>query len=320
MPQLILLFTGLWCLLGFHRPVVAKPNPSMFVFTIWQGEHIKEHDVKALETYRTEFPQVSMIHFISPRYLIAPNTGDLELNQAIKRVYRPGDEKAVYFAGWEELVSKAGVLVRNSPSFWTNKSTPCTKACGLSIPLSVYGEDDLKKILNSQKQLLDEGLSTPINDSIFLTAGWQNLTNQSRTLSQLKLKWDFSGIIPSTMKKPLGRYPIHTWIRSNWHILENVHSPKYLTESKHSRIIVAQNGGMTSYHSAEDIYSYYKAFKLQKSQGPKVFTLGVVQETAFMYQGRLKQATQMILDASKKEKTPLNFTWQTFMGYISPSN
>src|SRR6185312_11039927 len=70
----------------------------------------------------------------------------------------PKDQLAVLLGGWKSLATKAGVIFRRTPTFWGNalRDVDCASDCGLDVPVHVYPESDLEKLLQTSLATLDQ--------------------------------------------------------------------------------------------------------------------------------------------------------------------
>lgn len=204
------------------KPLVpTTPTPqsasSKIVLSLqWEGRDLLDHNLIAIAELRAQFPDIPMIHFISPAYFLRSPSEALSARQKIRSVMRSQDQIGLALGGWKSLVGAAGAIFRNGPTFWGYALRPndCAWDCGQDIPVHIYPEEELDKIMTQAVKTLEEhGFGRPRGLAV---TGWMASPTVLEAATRVGISHDFSAVPNEPLKPLIGSYPLQAWVQGLW--------------------------------------------------------------------------------------------------------
>jgi hypothetical protein len=312
---------------GTQAPLIAPVQPatiSLAVNLIWEGRELAEHDLAALRQFRSEFGSVPMTHFVSPAYFVKPGGADgASIKSRLGTVIREEEHVGLYLSGWKSLTERAGVTFRNGPTFWGPAlgARDCTMDCGLDVPVHVYSDDDLVRLVDSGRQLLAaHGYPAPV---AMATAGWVASPAVLDAATKNGIRYDFSAVAPEVVVGRLGNFPIYDWIKGLWP-QTTPHSQPYVHPTRSAGVTeYPQSLGAIDYITVKDVATvfgeYVSGIKHGDGDSHRVLPLTVYQESAATTLPILKKALQEIFAASQNAGVQLDWLELTKPSVSNPS-
>ncbi len=211
------------------RPFQPDASVTLSILVQWGGRAINPEDIAAVESLRTQYPQFEIVHLISPAYFLRSSKETQETAAILGRLVRPNDYYGLNLGGWKSLVTQAGVIFRSSPTFWGSSLTlgECRVDCGGDIPLHVYPEADLQKIMDfALKTMETKVLGRP---KAMVVTGWVASGALSDLATKHGLTYDFSPVPPEVLEKQFSYYPVYEWVKDLWSQVTPMTSPFFRT-------------------------------------------------------------------------------------------
>ena len=284
----------------------------------WEGRDLTDSNLTALAELRAQFPDFPMIHFISPAYFLRSPAEALAARQKIRTVMRSQDQVGLALGGWKSLVTKSGAIFRSGPTFWGYALRPqdCETDCGQDIPVHIYPETELDKIMQTAVKTLEEhGFGRPKGMAV---TGWVASPQVLEAAVRAGITYDFSSVSTQPLSKTIGRYPLHYWVRGLWSKTEpNFWAYKISTQSS---VIteVPQSLPAIDYVKVSDVLKAYADFSDEKAaksdskpedSSGRVFQIVLHQETAATTAPRtFKVLSTLLSDSQKRQKSLLSLT------------
>ena len=180
---------------------------------IWEGMDIIDYHIQKLIEFRERFPDLPIIHHVSPRYSTT-TVSKFKLKKALEKVYKEGDQIGIYISGWKTVIKAANVKFRTKESFWGNTLTEDCYYCGSEIPISSYNKRELEEIISWTIEEIDDlGFGTPKSSFI---AGWQGTKEVLEVLSKHGILVDYSMIAPYRISDNLQFQNIYKYLLDYW--------------------------------------------------------------------------------------------------------
>ncbi|SMF54877.1 hypothetical protein [Pseudobacteriovorax antillogorgiicola] len=293
--------------------VAANEKPSLYftISLIWTGSHLHSHNIEALQDLRKKHPKIRFHHLVSPAYFVSQNAK--KNRDIIMSLIQRDDQVGIYIAPWRSIVEKSKTLFRVSPSFWGPKEDGCHTDCGNSVPLTIYQEDDIKRIFKTSLDILKTS-GLPVGQS-YAVSGWQHSADIVSAAATLGLKFDFSPIPPSRIERRLHHFPIFSWTFENWQQFEKFPYPMQSPTDSHV-IFIPQNGGVVDYNTSNELVSYFQETINTKLEAKSLYNLVIHQETAATFLPRLHATLQALKDLAEKNAITLTFDWLSYRNRI----
>jgi len=282
---------------AFDRPRERdRIQVTLVTGIVWEGATLRRFDLDALQQLREKFPHQAFTHFVNPAYFVRDKNAHQHA-AAIGGTMRPGDGVAMHVAPWKSIVSRAGVLFRDGPTFWGHSlsALECSSDCGREIPLSIYPAEDIRKIAATSAATLEmHGFGRPRAVQV---SGWMASPSVMEQLAAIGLQMDFSSVAPSSVKPYLGRFPLFTWINDLWSD-ELAAQGMHMVMTPNGAITThPSNGGIVDQRTVAEITAAFERLISGSASAPganRFFYLGMHQETAARYSERFILALESI--------------------------
>jgi hypothetical protein len=264
---------------GADRPRTVK----LVVTLVWEGRDLEEYNLRALEKFRGEFSDIQLVHFVSPAYFLRDGVDAGVQAAKIRALMRPGDRIGVTLSGWRSLTAKADVIFRSGPTFWGEslRAVDCAVDCGQDVPVNVYPEQDLEKMIaTSLRTLEDQGFGRVKG---LLTSGWVASPEVLAGAVSAGIRYDFSAVAAEMLSKRARAYPLYGWVKSLWPTITPHTQPHVLTTASSGLTEVPQSLGALDYVGVDDtllLFKEYAEMARRDSGRELTFPLVLYQETA----------------------------------------
>ena len=299
----IFLYLAIWTessrgALSTETPNIPERNSIFLTISlIWEGDRLDRDDLKAVEEFRQQFPNASIVHFLNPSYWNKPGAVAADIRSRILRTMRPGDLVGLHTHGWKSSVEGAGVQFRSNPTFWGLKDVACMDDCGHDVSLDAYSESELRALISFEIDTLEKnGFKRPVD---FMAGGWISSRKVLSALAREGFKRDYSAIPPSTVFPRSNRFPLFKLVNELWHNVLPYTQP-YTIKTPGGRIQqMTNNAGTMDYQSVEGVTDLFDAY-LKLARGatkpqPLHFHIGAYQESAAKHLPRLSTVLEKIL-------------------------
>jgi hypothetical protein len=295
---------------SFTKHLFAKTNSApnaplyLMVSAIWEGSHIRSHNITALQEFRRRFGGIPLTHFISPAYFLRDDKNGEKSETLIRSTILVQDELGLVLHPWRSLAAKSGVLFRKSPTFWGNQitDTNCKQDCGGEVPLAVYNKDDISKLMTTSVKTLDAHGFTNLKS--FMAGGWMATPEVLSAAAANQFKFDYSAVSQHLLRPKLEHYPLYDWIGEVWQNVTPYTQP-YKIDTKYGELIeIGNSATMIDYLSTQEVIDLFATYLAKKRANPTetlTFHIGFHQETAHKYLPRLEAALQHIFATSSAE-------------------
>src|SRR5690606_3473474 len=152
---------------------------------------------------------------------------------------------------------------------WGNElsKNDCTHDCGHEVPIHVYREDELFKLIRHGKRILtDQGYENPIS---FLAGGWLGSQQVLEAAAANGIAFDFSSVAPHLLAGRLSGYPLLTWLSMIWTDVTPFTQP-YTKPTRSGEVIeVGNSAAMASYLGSDEIINLFKSYVAKRRTTPK---------------------------------------------------
>lgn len=288
---------------------LAKPSLRLVISLIWEGRDLHAHNLEAIREFRREFSDIQLVHFVSPAYFTRPGAPAAKARHALQSVMRPGDKIGIALAGWKSMVQSAGVIFRSGPTFWGYdlRETDCRIDCGLDVPLNIYPQHDVEKILKSGKMVLEAQGFGAVEATT--TSGWMASQQILEAYAEAGIRYDFSAVAPELVRRRIGNLPLFHWLQGLW-ATTTPHTQPYVVPSVVTASLqqIPQNLAAIDYLLSGDIAAITDEYLESLQRDPHrdlTLQLAFYQETAYQMQAQLGKALQIIFAAASKNQVGL---------------
>lgn len=281
----------------------------MLVTVDWEGRDLLEPNLQAMEAFRTNWPNVPLVHFLNAAYFTKPRADAELVTTRIERALSSQDERGLHLHGWKSLFEASGVTFRNTPTVWDAQGsvTDCAFDCGHEVPISAYTAEELEKVLRFSRNTLEQ---RGFGQAKSFRAGAWLLTEPVRTaLGRLGFANDNSAVFAKHLSSEIGERPLYALVLELWKDTTPSSQPfgLELPSAKTSLLEIPDNGALADYMSAEEMFAVYAENRDLLGLEPahsRVVSIGFHQETANEYLARVDGALTRIFDDVERLKIP----------------
>lgn len=332
--QILKCFVTVFTLLGVSTPShtkmtvlaedglkVAGLNPASMgsrrqpiflqISQIWEGSHIDPVNLQAIHDFREQFAGIPITHFLNPAYYTKEDSKPHLITSQIVSTIHPQDGYGLHLHGWRSLVDKAGIIFRDTPTFWGNKinANDCREDCGHEVPLTSYTETELVQLLqHSQNILQKQGFPRTEH---FLAGGWVSGPQVMRAIQRTGFRYDYSAVPPQLIKSRLKYYPIGSWLQDLWGFQKPSTPPRMVATQNQLLTQVGTSIASMDYLTEHEVFKLFQTYAQQQRDVPEkalYFHLSFYHETAAQHLPRLAKSLQMIFSYSHQEQVLLQPT------------
>lgn len=277
---------------------------------VWDGIPVELRALRKIETFRKTFPSLPIIHQISPQYFTSFDRTQA-FSKNISSVFRPTDKIGIYLSGWKEYVEKSGIEPILDNSFWGKKHPLNCKQCGDDIPVTLYADEDLARMIEwgvSKIESLDLG---KVKTSF--VAGWHGDDRVLYYLAQNNVQSDFSMISPIKVSHSIGFYPIYERLLDIWGYKETDRASRLINFGEKNIFQIANNFGSPSVIKTDTALDLLKRMHNKIKRGMitgspivvSLFTSNATKDVQF-----IEEFTKHLIRESHKNFIPLHFMSQ----------
>lgn len=314
--------------LHFSTPsAIAEPEADnsqqdirLLISMIWDGSSVTAVDLPTIRGFREKFTTIPVAHFISPAYFSQSNPDAVKNKSALFTLSRPGDFVGVNFAPWRSITNKAGVIFRNSPTFWGNivTDTLCAADCGHDVPLSIYPLDEAKKIMAASIDTLNTAGITNIRG--MMVRGWMATPEILQAGASLGMKYDFSAVTPSIIHENLRTFPIFAWVKNLWPKADILSQPGIVSENLPEMISVPQAFSTLDYVTHKQMIEFLDRMLAIKNSEPRTYHIVMHAETAHQTMGKLELVLQELFKQASEGRFRLTMMDLPGMNWVSANS
>lgn len=189
---------------------------KMITTLAWEGRDLKSSNLAALDGLRKKFPELKIMHFISPAYFLRDAATNASNAKLIRERIRAGDGVGLLLSGWRSVVQGSGSIFRSHPTFWGAPLSEgqCEIDCGHEVPVNVYPMDDLRRIISFGLSTLEQqGFGRVLSVQ---TTGWVASPQVLVAMAEEGLRYDYSAVPAQAIRKRAAAYPLLQWVSNLW--------------------------------------------------------------------------------------------------------
>jgi hypothetical protein len=296
---------------GRTERAASARGPALVLALHWEGRDMLDMNLGALAELRAQFDRIPMIHFISPAYFLRSPQEAQAARQKIRTLMRSGDQVGLALGGWKSLVVKADAIFRPGPTFWGYELRPedCLTDCGQDIPVHIYPEEELHKIMStSAKVLEDNGFGKPRGLAV---TGWVASPQVLEAAARIGISHDFSAVPMTPIQRIIASYPLHYWVRGLWPQPAPQFQTFPITTQTSTITEVPQSIPGMDYATVTEALKTFTEFKTaadgrsDSSDKGMLFHLVIHQETAHITAPRVQTFLKAMLADHAVQKQPL---------------
>jgi hypothetical protein len=275
---------------------------QLLVTVDWEGRDLDDRNIAAMKELHRKFPQVKIVHFLNAAYFTKRDSDSRAVKDEMNSAIAPGDEKALHIHGWKRLFEAAGVTFNSGPTFWGTqiREQDCFYDCGHEVPLSNYSVGDLRKVIKfSLDKLEEQGFGRAKS---FRCGGWMAKENVREAVAAEGLTYEQSSVPTEFLAPKLRDYPVYDWLSELWAGTTPTSQPYRIPTPAGELVEVPDNGALSDYVSADQMFSVYQANKAEWQRARTknvVVSVGFHTETAATYLPTLEAALTKMYDDAK---------------------
>lgn len=293
--------------MGFqHNLAFASPHLNLVMSVDWEGEDLNDQNLNAMNSFREQFPQIKLIHFLNAAYYTKPDSIENKVTQKISSVLRPGDELGLHIHAWKSLFEASGVKFKTYPTYWGSPLAHCEYDCGHEVPLTVYSTNELRKVIRKSQDVLSaHGFGKAKS---FRAGGWLASPSVMEALAAEGIEMDSSSVPPVHLQEELRSMSLFRWVQELWSQIKSTSQPFRVQTQKGSLWEVPDNGALADYMNGREMFEVYKQnLKLAQDQNLDVYIqIGFHQETAQVYLPRVVDALRRIFADAKQNSVSID--------------
>jgi hypothetical protein len=294
------------------RPALFKAPSSVenlihlsFLLT-YEGREIDSESLNSIQGFRRRYPDIRFTHLISPAYFLRSKEESDAASIGLKRVIHPGDKVGLYLSPWKSIVLAANVNFRSGPSVWGQSQDNCQADCGIDVPINIYPERDIEKIIKTSIDVLEEHSYFP--NRILQVGAWLATPSLLEVAKKLGFQFSFSAVPLPLINRYLGYYPLREWLANLWYGI-TLETQPHVVATKYGAITeMPLTNFQVDLVSTHDILLNFKktATSLSSTKVPLHFSLALNQETARIFMPRLESSIREIYEYSDKNGIELS--------------
>lgn len=281
---------------------------KVIVSVDWEGIDLTQTNLDPFLKFRTDYPEIPLVHFLNAAYFTKKNTDAAEITQKINLVLREGDEIGLHIHGWKSLFEAAGVDYKDGPQVLEGSSRNFPGDCGYDVNIGAYDQGELQKVIRYSMNILESyGLG---HAKSFRAGYWQGTSSVLNALAAEGIVVDSSAVPPSYFRSDNAPGLNHS-IRDLWPAVTPRSQP-YIIETPSGPVLEVPNNGMTADAIAEwEMTGLYDQLATELKSDPSqdfYFHIAFHQEAANRSLGKVRYVLEHIKKASQQKQTPVEFT------------
>lgn len=278
----------------------------MILALSWEGRDLRAENLAAIDAFRRRFPELKVMHFLSPAYFARDPAKADQHAKLIKERVLAGDAVGLLLNGWRSVATAANVQFRGHPTFWgaTLRPVDCQDDCGLEVPVNIYTAQDLRSLIAYGAQTLERhGFGRPI---AIQTGGWVASPQVIESAAAEGMRYDFSAVPTSLIYRRTRHFPLLSWVTNLWKDITPSTGPYELRIGTTQITEVPLNLAAIDYLDEKDATEAFTAWlDVARERGtegpPATVTLGLYLETSDLMRPMLSHIVQgFFTDAAKR--------------------
>lgn len=274
---------------------VDRPPIQVLLSVTWEGNHLKPHNLEALEAFRAAH-KINVLHLVSAGYFSKPDAQKEKVANAIRAALKPGDELGLHVVPWKSLTQAAGVVFRSTPTYWGNaiNESECAVDCGVEVPLMIYPPEDIAKLIATSVRFFTENAFE--RPKTFSAGGWLASPEILEAARDRGFVYDISAVPPGLVKERLGQFPIYNWLKFRWNAINEFSSP-YAIKTKTGTIVeIPLTTASADYLTPAQMFRTFQRMleRRRTKNEPILFHINLHQETAWEYLPRVAAILQKL--------------------------
>jgi hypothetical protein len=253
----------------------------------WEGEELTRQNLEMFARIRRNFAEVPLVQYLNAAYFTKPAVDQTAVKKEIDAVLRTDDQLGLHIHGWKSLFTQAGVTFRTEPSWEPNLDYStmknCDYDCGHEIPITAYTEDELRKVIQTSRQILAaQGYE---NLRQFRAGGWMSSEALLTALAKEGFQSDSSAVPSPFLAGELADSPLLRWVKRLWPSTTPLSQPYIIKKVENAALTeFPDNGALADYMKASEMLSVVKAnLNELKSGETRYVVVGFHTETVFDY-------------------------------------
>ena len=293
-------------------PVDVAPRKVSTVHVMlslaWEGRDLTPFNLQALQAFRAQFQSIEIMHLVSPAYFTKPAAVQSAVRASIRQVMRPKDQIGLLLGNWQSLANASGVIFRSSPTFWGSelKVADCKTDCGLEVPVNVYPEAELDKLLKTSLQILEQQGFGRVR--AIAVEGWVASPAILEAAYRAGIRYDLSAVAPEMISAKTYTYPIFNWAKALWSKITPHSQPYQIQLTSGSMQEMPQSLAAIDYLSRSDVLAIFKEYVERVRHAPEstlVFPLLAHQESAYITLPLLANALQDVFAYARQTEVAI---------------
>jgi hypothetical protein len=281
-------------------------NVNLFISVDWEGFSLDSENLDAFRQFRNDYPNIKIIHFLNAAYFTKPGAKAKTIAKQINSLLLPGDELGLHIHAFESLLRVAGVEFRDSETFWGHSgSEEINGDRGHDVPLSLYSEEEIRKIVRTSLNILGENGFSELRS--FRAGGWIATPEVLEALIQEGIYVD-SSAVSSEVVGLVARedQPLYQINKRLWPYQTPMNDRPYRIGTRSGSILeFPDNIALADYITAEQAFRHFEDLVAREQRpGDSVFFhFGFHQETADVFLPRVRALLKSINQHTKAYDT-----------------
>jgi hypothetical protein len=288
----------------------SSPQLKVMMTVDWEGRVLDSNNLKAMQNFRRDFPEVPIVHYLNAAYFTKPFARSKDVAEKIRSVLLPIDEQGLHLHAWKSLFTAANVKFRYGPTFWNGtplSESECTEDCGHQVTISAYTTQELEKVLAfSMKTLEKNGFD---HAKSFRSGGWMSYDNVLDALAKLGFTSDSSAVPVQFLSDRLSSTQLFAWLSERWRNITPDSGPFPI---RPGLIELTDNGALADYVSSHQMIDTIERglHTLERGEAQsRVVVIGFHQETAATFLARIRETMLFIRQHNQNHpEIPITFT------------
>lgn len=300
--------TSLAAPLALLPPEAVAAGRVLISFSVdWEGDDLREENLKAMAAFRDAYPRVKLIQFLNAAYFTKPGAPSAAVAARMRSTLRPGDENGLHIHGWKRLFEASGVTFRMRPNFWGTSVAPtdCGHDCGHDVPIHAYSAPELRRVVRFSIDALERAGFGRARS--FRSGGWVAAPNVLEALAGEGIDLDSSAVPAHWLQAQLGRYPLFRWVQQIWPGVTESTQPWWITTPAGRVWELPDTGGLADYVDPAGMLRAWNAAAgaLRAAPARDVHLhFGFHQETAASYLPRFREGLDRVFSAARQAGVP----------------
>ena len=276
----------------------AQGRILLYASVDWEGRDLQPANLAAMHSLRIARPNLGLIHFLNAAYFTKPDADPNGVAAKMRSVLAPNDELGLHIHGWKTLFEASGVQYIGRPSYFdpgAGDGDDCRYDCGHDIPIHLYREEDLRKVVRfSLDKLQSEGFGRARG---FRTGGWVGAPNVLTALAAEGIVWDSSAVPADWVQGTLGNVAGVNWVRQIWPAINILSQPFQIATPAGPIQEFPDNGALADYVDATQMVQTFDhlADTLRKNASHDlILHVGFHQESAARFLDRFRAGLDRI--------------------------